>query len=337
MKSDTLHTMDESLQYMDESLDTMEAVDGNAGIDKTITLTVPDDKEGERLDVYLTSIMEGSRSYVQQLIKSGAVTVNQKAAKSNLKLTAGSKIFVAVPKPQAVEVKPEDIPLDILYEDHDIIIINKPRGMVVHPAVGNYTGTLVNALLFHCKDFSGINGEIRPGIVHRLDKDTSGVMMAAKNDLAHIGLAEQVKAHSATRTYYALVHGNIVEERGTIKAPIGRHPKDRMKMAVVFENSKEAITHFTVVERFGKHTLVQCVLETGRTHQIRVHFAHIGHPVVNDPFYGYRKMDFPIEGQALHSFSLALKHPISGQDMYFEAPLPEDFLACLDYAKTHNV
>lgn len=229
MKSDTLHTMDESLQYMDESLDTMEAVDGNAGIDKTITLTVPDDKEGERLDVYLTSIMEGSRSYVQQLIKSGAVTVNQKAAKSNLKLTAGSKIFVAVPKPQAVEVKPEDIPLDILYEDHDIIIINKPRGMVVHPAVGNYTGTLVNALLFHCKDLSGINGEIRPGIVHRLDKDTSGVMMAAKNDLAHIGLAEQVKAHSATRTYYALVHGNIVEERGTIKAPIGRHPKDRME------------------------------------------------------------------------------------------------------------
>ena len=162
-------------------------------------------------------------------------------------------------------------------------------------------------------------------------------MMAAKNDLAHIGLAEQVKAHSATRTYYALVHGNIVEERGTIKAPIGRHPKDRMKMAVVFENSKEAVTHFTVVERFGKHTLVQCVLETGRTHQIRVHFAHIGHPVVNDPFYGYRKMDFPIEGQALHSFSLALKHPISGQDLYFEAPLSEDFLACLEYAKTHNV
>lgn len=234
MNSDTLHTMDD----MNENIEAE-----TTGIDKTITLTVPDDKEGERLDVYLTSIMEGSRSYVQQLIKSGAVTVNQKTGKSNLKLTVGSTIMVVVPKPQAVEVKPEDIPLDILFEDHDIIIINKPRGMVVHPAVGNYTGTLVNALLFHCRDLSGINGEIRPGIVHRLDKDTSGVMMAAKNDLAHIGLAEQVKAHSATRTYYALVHGNIVEERGTIKAPIGRHPKDRMKMAVVFENSKEAVTH----------------------------------------------------------------------------------------------
>ena len=304
---------------------------------KTITVVVPAEKEGERLDIFLTALMEGSRSYVQQLIKSGAVIVNHKVGKSNLKLTSGANITVAVPKPQAVEVKPEDIPLDILFEDHDIIIVNKPRGMVVHPAVGNYTGTLVNALLFHCKDLSGINGEIRPGIVHRLDKDTSGVMMAAKNDLAHIGLAEQVKAHSATRTYYALVQGNIVEERGTIKAPIGRHPKDRMKMAVVFENSKEAVTHFKVLERYGKHTLVECVLETGRTHQIRVHFAHIGHPVVNDPFYGYRKMEFPIEGQALHSYSLDVKHPITGKALHFEAPLPEDFLACLEYAKTHNV
>ena len=202
--------------------------------------------------------------------------------------------------------------------------------------MGNYSGTLVNALLYHCKDLSGINGEIRPGIVHRLDKDTSGVMMAAKNDAAHIGLAEQVKEHSAKRTYLALVQGNIVEEKGTIKAPIGRHPKDRMKMAVVFENSKDAVTHFNVVERFGHQTLVECNLETGRTHQIRVHFAHIGHPVVNDPFYGYRRMDFPIEGQALHSKSLDVKHPITGESMHFEAPLPDDFKACIEFAKTYR-
>ena len=225
---------------------------------------------------------------------------------------------------------------NFLYEDHDIVIVNKPRGMVVHPAVGNYSGTLVNALLFHCKDLSGINGEIRPGIVHRLDKDTSGVMMVAKNDAAHIGLAEQVKAHSARRTYWALVQGNIVEEKGTIKAPIGRHPKDRMKMAVVFENSKDAVTHFKVLERYGHQTLVECNLETGRTHQIRVHFAHIGHPVVNDPFYGYRRMDFPIEGQALHSKSLDVKHPITGEEMHFEAPVPADFEACLEFAKTYR-
>lgn len=294
------------------------------------------DAEGQRLDVFLTDLLEGSRSYVQQLVKQGLVQVNGKVGKSNLKLTADSVVTVELPEPQSTEVKPEDIPLDILFEDHDIIIINKARGMVVHPAVGNYSGTLVNALLYHCKDLSGINGEIRPGIVHRLDKDTSGVMMAAKNDAAHLGLAEQVKAHSAQRTYYALVHGNIVEERGVIKAPIGRHPKDRMKMAVVFENSKDAVTHFKVLERYGKHTLVECQLETGRTHQIRVHFAHIGHPVVNDPFYGYRKMDFPIEGQALHSYSLRVAHPITGKELYFEAPLPADFLASIEYAKEHN-
>ena len=235
-----------------------------------------------------------------------------------------------------VEVEPENIPLDILFEDSHMIVINKARGMVVHPAVGNHSGTLVNALLYHCKDLSGINGEIRPGIVHRLDKDTSGVMMAAKHDESHLGLAEQVKEHSATRTYYALVQGNIAEEKGTIKAPIGRHPKDRMKMAVVFENSKEAVTHFRVLERYGKHTLIECQLETGRTHQIRVHLAYIGHPVVNDPFYGFRKMNFPIVGQALHSKTLSVKHPITGEVLHFEAPLPDDFLACIEYAKEHN-
>lgn len=292
--------------------------------------------EGTRLDVFLTKELGQSRSYVQSLVKEGHVQVNGKTGKSNLKLSQSSEILVEIPEVQEVEVEPEDIPLEILFEDSHMIVVNKARGMVVHPAVGNHSGTLVNALLFHCKDLSGINGEIRPGIVHRLDKDTSGVMMAAKNNEAHLGLAEQVKEHSATRTYYALVQGNIAEEKGTIKAPIGRHPKDRMKMAVVFENSKEAITHFHVLERYGKHTLIECQLETGRTHQIRVHLAYIGHPVVNDPFYGYRKMDFPIVGQALHSKTLSVKHPITGETLHFEAPLPEDFLACIEYAKEHN-
>ena len=298
---------------------------------------VPVEKEGARLDVFLTDHIEGSRSFIQNIIKEGHVTVNGKKGKPNVRLNADDTVEWSIPEPQSTEILPEDIPVDYLYEDHDIIIVNKPRGMVVHPALGNYSGTLVNALLFHCKDLSGINGEIRPGIVHRLDKDTSGVMMAAKNDAAHIGLAEQVKEHSARRTYYAIVPGNIVEEKGTIKAPIGRHPKDRMKMAVVFENSKEAVTHFSVVERFGHHTLVECVLETGRTHQIRVHFAYIVHPVVNDPFYGYRKMDFPIEGQALHSRTLDIKHPITGEAMHFEAPLPEDFKACIEFAKNYHL
>ena len=292
--------------------------------------------EGTRLDVYLTKELGQSRSYVQSLVKEGHVQVNGKTGKSNLKLSKDSEINVIIPEVHEVEVEPEDIPLDILFEDSHMIVINKARGMVVHPAVGNHSGTLVNALLYHCKDLSGINGEIRPGIVHRLDKDTSGVMMAAKHDESHLGLAEQVKEHSATRTYYALVQGNIAEEKGTIKAPIGRHPKDRMKMAVVFENSKEAVTHFRVLERYGKHILIECQLETGRTHQIRVHLAYIGHPVVNDPFYGFRKMDFPIVGQALHSKTLSVKHPITGEALHFEAPLPEDFLACIEYAKEHN-
>lgn len=290
-----------------------------------------------RLDIFLIGRIEGSRSFIQNLIKADHVSVNQKVRKPNYRLTEGDVVAVSIPEAESVEIIPEDIPLDYIYEDHDIVIVNKPRGMVVHPAVSNYSGTLVNALLFHCKDLSGINGAIRPGIVHRLDKDTSGVMMAAKNDMAHMGLAEQVKEHSAKRTYLALVQGNIVEEKGTIKAPIGRHPKDRMKMAVVFENSKEAITHFTVLERFGRHTLVECVLETGRTHQIRVHFAYIGHPVVNDPFYGYRKMDFPIQGQALHSHTLDIIHPISNKKMHFEADIPEDFLNCIEFAKQYRL
>ena len=242
--------------------------------------------------------------------------------------------------PKALEVQeeykvvPQDIPLDIVYEDKDIIVINKARGMVVHPAAGNPDGTLVNALLYHCQgELSGINGVIRPGIVHRLDKDTSGVMVAAKTDEAHKGLAEQIKAHSAHRTYWALVHGNISEERGIVDAPIGRHPKDRIKMAVTFKGGREAVTHFKVLKRYGDYTWVECKLETGRTHQIRVHMAYIHHPVVNDPLYGYKKDDFPIEGQALHSHCLDLIHPITGKAMHFEAPAPADFLACLKRAE----
>lgn len=291
---------------------------------------------GKRLDVYLTEQVTESRSYLQGLIKEGLVKVGEKTGKANLKLEAGQSVCLQIPAAQVTEIKPEKIPLDILYEDHDLIIINKARGMVVHPAAGNYSGTLVNALLYHCTDLSGINGEIRPGIVHRLDKDTSGVMMAAKTDRAHLKLAEQVSSHSAKRSYYALLHGNIAEEKGIIKAPIGRHPKDRLKMTVTFDNSREAITHFKVLERYGKYTLVECVLETGRTHQIRVHMAHIGHPVVNDPVYGYRRMEFPIVGQALHSRTLDIHHPVTGEPMHFEAPLPEDFRACLTYAEEHR-
>ena len=229
-----------------------------------------------------------------------------------------------------MEICAEDIPLDILYEDADIIVINKPRGMVVHPAAGNYAGTLVNALLEHCRDLSGINGEIRPGIVHRLDKDTSGVMVAAKNDRAHLNLAEQIKARTASRKYLAIVYGIIAEEQGIINAPIGRHASDRKKMAVTFSNSKEAITRFRVLERFVNYTLVECRLQTGRTHQIRVHMQYIGHPVVGDPKYGPEKKRFTIKGQALHSAELSLKHPVTGEDLLFIAPLPPDMAVIIE-------
>ena len=294
---------------------------------------ITEDGEGTRLDVYVSRAMKISRSFAQQLIDNGECLVAGAQKKSNYKVHAGDVIDVQVQLEADETAKPQDIPLDIVYEDDDIIVINKARGMVVHPAAGNPDGTLVNALLFHCQgSLSGINGVVRPGIVHRLDKDTSGVMVAAKTDEAHKGLAAQIKAHSARRTYWALVHGNIVEEKGVIDAPIGRHPKDRIKMAVTFKGGREAVTHFHVLKRYGEYTWVECKLETGRTHQIRVHMAYINHPVVNDPLYGYKKDDFPIDGQALHSHALDLVHPITGQAMHFEAPAPDDFLACLDEA-----
>lgn len=289
-----------------------------------------------RIDQYLAQRIDYSRSFIQNLIKTGEITVNEKKVKPNYKVTAEDSININIPEPEAVSVEAEDIPISFLFEDEYMAVVDKPRGMVVHPAVGNRTGTLVNALLHHCDDLSGINGEIRPGIVHRLDKDTSGVMMVAKTDKAHIGLAEQIKEHSAKRKYYAIVHGNIAEEHATIQAPIGRHPKDRMKMAVVFTNSKAATTHLHVIERFGKYTLVECELETGRTHQIRVHLAYIGHPLVNDPVYGYKRMEFPLDGQALHSKTLDFVHPITKKEMHFEAPLPQDFLDSIEFARENR-
>jgi len=293
--------------------------------DKKNFFEINEDDQGERLDVLLTKNMNGlSRSTIQKLIASGQVTVNDKVVKTNYKVKASDTIAVTMPEVRPLELLAEDIPLDVVFEDNDIIVINKARGMVVHPATGNYSGTLVNALLEHCDDLSGINGIARPGIVHRLDKDTSGVMIAAKSDRAHISLAEQIKEHTASRRYLTIVHGNIKEEQGVINGPIGRHPSDRKKMAVTFVNSKEAITNFRVLERFGDYTLVECKLLTGRTHQIRVHMAYIGHPVVGDPKYGPERGHFAIVGQALHSRELTIKHPVTEESMVFAAPLPND-------------
>ena len=284
------------------------------------------EEKGQRLDVFVVErFPELSRSHVQKLIEQGNVLVDGMVRKANYKLRGGEAVQVTVPQAEPISVEPEDIPLDILYEDKDIIVVNKARGMVVHPASGVYSGTLVNALLYHCRDLSGINGEIRPGIVHRLDKDTSGVMVCAKNDTAHLDLAEQIRTKTAHRTYWAIVHGNIKEEAGIIKGNIGRHPTDRKKMAIVRENGKPAVTHFKVLERFGEYTLVECQLETGRTHQIRVHMTSIGHPLVNDPKYGPKKSSpFAINGQALHSLQLTLTHPVTKEEMTFTAPLPTD-------------
>lgn len=283
------------------------------------------DAEGERLDRFLTRQEAAlSRSHLQKWIEDGRVTVGGKARKANYKLRLGDAVEVDVPEAKPVEIAPEAIELDILYEDAHLIVVNKRRGMVVHPAAGHYSGTLVNALLAHCTDLSGINGELRPGIVHRLDKDTSGVMLAAKSDTAHVSLAQQIKDKTAERTYLAIVHGNLKEESGVIEGNIGRHAADRKKMAVVASGGKPATTLFRVLERFGAYTLVECRLRTGRTHQIRVHMTQIGHPLVGDPKYGAIRSPFSIAGQALHSASLCFSHPVTGAPMAFEAPLPED-------------
>ncbi|MTI47750.1 MAG: RluA family pseudouridine synthase [Firmicutes bacterium] len=290
-----------------------------------------DEEDGERIDAYLADQLdEVSRSYIQKIIKKGMVTVNDKEVKPKYNVNQGDKVIVKLPEPKKLEVKAEDIPIEIVYEDDDVAIVNKPKGMVVHPAPGNYSGTLVNALLYHLDNLSSINGIIRPGIVHRIDKDTSGLLMIAKTNLAHMELSEQLKEHSITRIYYALVDGNIKEETGTIKAPIGRHPVDRKKMTVIEKNSKEATTHFTVLERFKEYTLIKAQLETGRTHQIRVHMAYIKHPLVGDPVYGSKKQKFNLDGQLLHAKIIGFIHPRTKEYMEFTSELPEHFIKVLD-------
>ncbi len=288
---------------------------------------------GTRLDVFLANQPDNpSRANIQKMIADGDVTVNGMTKRANYKLRANDNIVMTYQPPQEIEVVPENIPLDILYEDADIIVVNKARGMVVHPAAGIYTGTLVNALLYHCHDeLSGINGKIRPGIVHRLDKDTSGVMVVAKNDFAHNELAKQIGDKTAVKEYIALVHGHITEDSGVINGNIGRHPIDRKKMAVVTSGGKPATTLFQVLERFPNCTYVKCRLLTGRTHQIRVHMAYIGHPLIGDPKYCNSKNKFSIKGQALHSLNLKLFHPRTKKEMIFTAPIPDDIEKLLKY------
>lgn len=290
-----------------------------------IDLQVVQEESGQRLDAFLKeAIDDASRSFLQGLISRGAVLVNERCTKANYKIKAGDRISILIPDPVDVEIKPQPMDLDIVYEDQDVLVVNKPAGLVVHPAHGHYNDTLVNGLLAHCSDLSGINGVLRPGIVHRIDKDTSGLLMIAKNDHAHNFLAEQLREHSVERGYIALVQGVIGEPAGLVDAPIGRHPSERKKMAVNF-NGKEARTHYYVKERFAKQTLIECRLETGRTHQIRVHMAYIGHPLVGDELYGSRKNNLGFSGQALHAYMLGFVHPRSGEKMHFETPLPENF------------
>lgn len=288
------------------------------------TVTAEAEDAGTRADVFLAAKLGVSRSNMQKLLEDGRVKRGEKIIKANYKVRAGEMFVVDIPEPEPIEAVPENIPLDIIYEDDDVVVLNKARGMVVHPAPGNYTGTLVNALLYHCSNLSGINSAIRPGIVHRLDKDTSGIMIVAKNDAAHISLSQQIQSKTAVRTYLAVVRGNIKTDSGTIETQIARDKTDRKKMAVVKEGGRDAITDYEVLERFGKYTLVRCKLRTGRTHQIRVHMEYLGYPLVGDPKYSPMKTPFGIKGQALHSHTLEFSHPRTGERMKFEAPLPED-------------
>ncbi len=285
-----------------------------------------------RIDKYLAELdSELTRSAVQKLIDDEMVTVNGAVPRKNMKLKEGDKILLTVPEPVPPEALPENIPLDIVYEDDDLLVVNKPRGMVVHPAAGNPDGTLVNALLYHCGDsLSGINGILRPGIVHRIDKDTSGLLIVAKNDFSHRLLAEQIKEHSFTRKYQAVVCGNIKDDSGTINAPIGRHPTDRKKMTVTLKNSREAVTHYRVMARYRGYTHVELTLETGRTHQIRVHMAHIGHPIAGDPVYGGKNYLKKLDGQCLHAYYISFVHPRTNETLTLSAPLPQYFTDFLE-------
>lgn len=289
---------------------------------------------GIRLDKYLADqLTDYTRSFIQKQIEQEGVKVNNQIVNSKYKVKSGDQIEVCIPDPIDVDIVAEDIPIDIVYEDEDVMVINKPQDMVVHPAPGNYTGTLVNGLLFHCKDkLSGINGEIRPGIVHRIDKDTSGLLMIAKNDKAHLGLSEMLKTHDITRKYHAIVHGNFKEDEGTVELPIARSPQDRKKMAIV-QGGREAKTDYRVIERFKNYTHIELMLHTGRTHQIRVHMKAIGHPLLGDPVYGPSKSLFGLDKQMLHAKVLGFKQPITGEDLYFESELPEYFTRVIDRLK----
>ena len=291
---------------------------------ETKFITVAEDEAGMRIDKLLSSRIGGmTRSHIQKLIDDGRVTVSDKAVKANYKVKYGDAISITIPEPTKIDVRPEDIPLDIVYEDRYMLVVNKPQGMVVHPAPGSYDKTLVNALLHHCgTELSGINGVLRPGILHRIDKDTSGLLLVAKCDAAHTGLAEQIKEHSLTRAYLALVHGGFSEDSGTIDLPIGRHSEEKKKMTVTYENCRNAVTHYRVLERLGKYSFIECVLETGRTHQIRVHMSHMGHPIVGDKTYGVKKEEFSLSGQLLHAYKIGFIHPIYKEYMEFSSELP---------------
>ncbi|EDT75683.1 RluA family pseudouridine synthase [Clostridium butyricum] len=301
-------------------------------MEKTL-IKVDEQDEGLRIDKYLSNIFKDkSRSFIQGLIEKENVKVNSKTLKSNYKLKKADEIEIMIPEPEILSVEAENIPIDIVYEDEDVIVVNKAQGMVVHPAPGNYNGTLVNALLYHCKDLSSINGVIRPGIVHRIDKDTSGILVIAKNDDAHNKLSEQLKDHSMKREYYALIEGRLKNNDGTIDKPLGRCKKDRLKIGII-EDGKRAVTHYEVVERYNGYTLVKCVLETGRTHQIRVHMASIGFPLVGDPLYGFKRQKFKLEGQVLHARTLGFIHPRTGEYMEFTSELPQYFCDLINKLK----
>lgn len=288
---------------------------------------ITENEDGERIDKCLATLIDSlSRSYIQRLIKDEAVRVNGSPVKGSYRVKQEDQLEFELPEAVEPDIEPEDIPLDILYEDRDVIVVNKPKGMVVHPAAGHYSGTLVNALMYHCgKELSGINGCMRPGIVHRIDMDTTGSVIACKNDVAHNCIAEQLKEHSLTRRYVAICHGVLREDEGTIDRPIGRHPTERKKMAVNERNGKRAVTHYKVLQRFRDYTYIECRLETGRTHQIRVHMASIGHPLLGDEVYSNRKSPYKLQGQTLHAKILGFRHPSTGEYIETEAPLPEYF------------
>lgn len=295
-----------------------------------ILITVPEDFSGQRIDKALSELTEFTRSHIQKILENGEVTVNNKVVSKGYKLSAGDEVSFVPPEPEPIQAEPENIPIDVVYEDDDLLVVNKPRGMVVHPAAGNPNGTLVNALLYHCGDsLSGINGVIRPGIVHRIDKDTSGLLIVAKNDFSHEKLAAQIKEHSFTRQYRAVVHGRFKEEDGTVDAPIGRSPKDRKKMCVTQKNSRSAVTHYEVLSQNEKFSYVKVTLETGRTHQIRVHMSHIGHPVAGDMVYGPKNGVTSLNGQCLHAGLIGFIHPRDGRYIELEADLPDYFRSFL--------